>query len=287
VLEGDRELVGELLRRLEALLDVPVQRAVEPRLERGRQVRPVAHGVGQLGARDLRERHRDALLGRPHGPRGEALVHDAAQRPEIGPVVDRALAAHLLGAHVGGRPEHRPFAREARLRLAPLVDRRVELREAEIEDLGEELALLVVREEQVFGLEVAVDDAGGVRAREAAAGLRGHRERHAHVDRALVGHPLVERLALEQLEHQERAPVVEAPRVVHVADVGAADGGGGARLAEEALDDDDARGQLLREDLDRDTLADVDVLGLVHGRHPPAAELPRDAVLAGDDGAER
>jgi hypothetical protein len=60
-------------------------------------------------------------------------------------------------------------------RVWSLRPRRVELREAEIEDLGEERALLVLRQEDVLGLQIAVDDARAVRLREPAAHLRDHR----------------------------------------------------------------------------------------------------------------
>src|SRR5262249_53997898 len=103
------------------------------------------------------------------------------------------------------------------------------------------------------------------------------------VEPADLGHPLVERLSFEQLEHEERAAVLELPGVVDVADVRAADGRRGAGLPEEALDDDGRRGQLLGEDLDGDALADVDVGRLVNGSHASPADLAGDAVLARKD----
>src|SRR6185437_15728503 len=230
--------------------------------------------------------HRDALLGGPYGAPGEALVDDAPERPEVGAVVHGTLPAHLLRAHVGGRAEDGALAREARLRALGL-HRRVELGEAEIEDLGEQLALLVLGQEDVLGLQVAVDDVGRVRLRQAAADLGHDRDRGLDVQPPDLGHALVQGLALEQLQDQEGAAVVEPAGVVDVADVGAADGGGGPGLPEEALDDDGGGGQLLREDLDGDTFADVDVRRLVHGGHTPPTNLSGDAVLARQDGSYR
>ena len=69
-------------------------------------------------------------------------------------------------------------------------------------------------------------------------------------------------------------PLFVHARVVDVADVRAADRGGSARFAKEALADDLGGDQLRREDLHRDALADVDVLRLVDGGHPAAADLP-------------
>jgi hypothetical protein len=172
-------------------------------------------------------------------------------------------------------------------RAAGAVERRVELGEAEVQDLGEQLALFVLREEDVLGLQIAVDDVGRVRLGEATAGLRDDRERRLDVEVADLRHSLVERLAFEQLEHEERRSLLEASGVVDVADVRAADGRGGARFAEEALDDHPGRRQLLREHLDGDALADVDVLGLVHGGHPATPDFARDLVLPRQDGSYR
>ncbi len=122
-----------------------------------------------------------------------------------------------------------------------------------------------------------MDDVGGVRLGQAPADLGDDRDGGLDVQPPDLGHPLVERLALEQLEDQEGAPVVQPTGVVDVADVGAADGRCGPGLPEEALDDDRGGGQLLREDLDRDALADVDVRRLVHGGHAAAAKLAGDA----------
>jgi hypothetical protein len=201
-------------------------------------------------------------------------------------VIDGPLPAHLLRAHVRGRAEDGALAGEALLLLGPL-HRRVELGEAEVEDLGEQPPLFILGEEDVLGLEIAVDDGGAVGLGQAAADLGGDGHRGLAVEEADLGHPLVERVAGEQLEHQEGRPVFEAAGVVDVADVGAVDGGGGAGLAEEALDDDGRGRQLVGEDLDGHALADVDVLGLVHGRHAATADLAGDPVFPREDGTYR
>ena len=81
-------------------------------------------------------------------------------------------------------------------------------------------------------------------------------------------------------------PVLQPPGVVHLDDVRALHAGGGARLAEEALDDDGGVRELGGEDLDGQLLADADVLGLVDRGHAPAPELARDLVLAHEQGTD-
>ena len=96
---------------------------------------------------------------------------------------------------------------------------------------------------------------GGVRLHEALGAVLMTRTVVSDVDEANARHAVVEGLAFEQLHRDEGAPVLEPTRVVDVDDVRALDAGRGARLAEEALDDDGARaGELRGEDLHRDFL---------------------------------
>ena len=115
---------------------------------------------------------------------------------------------------------------------------------------------------------------------EALGDLADDAHRRRQVDEADARHPVVEGLALQELHRDERATVLEPPRVVHLDDVRALHAGGCARLPEEALDDDGGVRELRREDLDGQLLADADVLGLVDRSHPAAPELAGDLVLA-------
>jgi hypothetical protein len=65
---------------------------------------------------------------------GQALVQDDAERPDVRAPVDVRLPEALFGRHVGRGAEHRPGAGQVR-RIPRLVVDRVELRDAEIEDL--------------------------------------------------------------------------------------------------------------------------------------------------------
>src|SRR6266702_3806975 len=81
--------------------------------------------------------------------------------------------------------------------------RLVELGEAEIEDLD----LARDGDEDVLGLQVAVDDALVVRGGEAAGDLDGEADRLSYGQRAPL-QPLAQGLALEQLEDNVRRPRV-------------------------------------------------------------------------------
>ena len=139
---------GEVPRRLKTLAGNLLDAAPEHLLERGkpqrraqgRQLFPEDGGHG-LGRRFPRE---SAL-------RGEELVDDDPEAEDVGAVVD-VVTADLLGRHVGGRPEDDAGLREHR-RRGRAVGRGL-LGEAEVQDLE----TAVRRDEQVLGLEVAVDD---------------------------------------------------------------------------------------------------------------------------------
>lgn len=79
------ELVGEFLRRLEALVRVPLESLAEPGVEGGGEVGPHAARHGELRRRDGGEGHRDALVRIPDGPPRQTLVGHAAERPQIPP----------------------------------------------------------------------------------------------------------------------------------------------------------------------------------------------------------
>ena len=103
----------------------------------------------------------DTVSPAKRGSPREHLVEHAAERPDVGALVDR-LPARLLRAHVGGGPEDQPFARAAdrhrrRLRRDPVAgvvtgDR---FRQAEVEHLHD----AVGRDLDVGRLQIAVDDA--------------------------------------------------------------------------------------------------------------------------------
>jgi hypothetical protein len=99
---------------------------------------------------------------------GEHLVERHAERPHVAARVDGVRMADLLGRHVVGRSEHAALDRRA-------AGVRAEFRDAEIEHLHELVALGALDDEDVLGLEIAMDDVVVMRHLEGARAL--HRDR--------------------------------------------------------------------------------------------------------------
>jgi hypothetical protein len=145
-------------------------------------------------------------------------------------------------------------------------------------EVGEQHAS-VGRDEDVAGLDVAVDEPGTVGLVEGAG------DRGADVDRelgaeALLGvEQLAEALAVDELHHDGLATFVDAD-VVHPDDVGVAEPGDGDRFAAEALGDDRVGGEVGLEPLHRDLAIEVGVGGHPHLCHAPLADAPFEPVPA-------
>ncbi len=168
--------------------------------------------------------------------------------------------------------------------MLALLERARELGDAEVDELHEVGAAgLRAEDEDVLGLEIAVDDARGV-------GRHQRREKLSGDGRHLLGRqlavpldPLGERLAVEKFHDHEAVAVGQRPEVEHLEDVVVADLAGGLRLPLEPADDVDVARGVGVEDLDGHTAADEDVLPLVHGPHAAGPDETGDAVLAVDD----
>ncbi len=155
---GHRVEVGE------ALLGILVERAQRDRREP--VGKPQRLGVERMRRRghDLRHQARDRGRLERTPPR-DHLVEDHADGPHVGAVVDLA-SLQQLGREVARGPEHHSRLREVgvgRLAAGPA-------RDAEVEDLDRP----VVREPDVRGLDVAVDDAHAMGEVEPAADVDHH-----------------------------------------------------------------------------------------------------------------
>src|SRR5205085_7243668 len=139
------ECAGDLLAALESGRAILRGRAPDDlhdrRWNRSRRPRPVEN---------LRMQYRRQLTGE-RGLAVQQLVKDHAERVDVGARVD-GLALHLLWPHVRRRADHAACRGQALL----VVD---ELGDSEVEDLR----LASVGDEDVVGLDVAVDDAEVVR----------------------------------------------------------------------------------------------------------------------------
>ena len=249
---------------------------------------------GVLGAGLLQ--HRPEALGQRHARRagvgergGQVTGEHLHQRPALHRVitdqqeperqaqgVDVAgrrggFAGALFGRHVLRTAQERPGGGELRG-----VRRRAG--QPEVGDLHAAVGC----QQQVAGLDVAVDDALGVGGRQGpgaagddAGGLAG-RHRAVGPDLGVQGP------AGHVLGDDERA-AAELADLEHRDDVGMAQGGGQAGLAEEPLAGLGVGGG---EELDGDLPAEDGVLGAVDHPHPAAAQQPPDCVAA-DFGAGR
>ena len=212
------EREGEVVRRVEALVGVLVQAAADHPVEnRGRRAE---HGAQRR--RVVVQHRRDRVRGggaanarRPHSASYRIAPRAKRSARPSGPARAPAPARGIPPCPSGG-PVSCPCRRVAAVRPRQAGD-------PEVEDLDPS----VRGEEEIVGLEVAVDDrararprARGTPRRELDRGSQGHRP-------ALEALP--EALALEELEHEVGAPAGGAD-VEDGQDVRVGEGGDGPRL---------------------------------------------------------
>ena len=158
------------------------------------------------------------------------------------------------------------------------------LGDAEVEHLHAVRPVGALGEEEVRGLEVAVDDAESVGLGDGLAGLEHHVDRDALIDPAVLLQDVLEVHPVEVLHDEvrrarlQRADVVDLHRVLAAGCSTAA-----RRLAHEARHHVGVHRHLRVEELDGDLLVEVKVHGRHHGAHAPDAEHALDAILADED----
>ena len=264
-------LIAQLAILLERLGDDAIELRGQQRRERRRRRRHT---------REQRLEHSDRRRARERQPARRHLVADDAAGEEIGAAIDVA-ASRLLRRHIRHGAERDPdrrrvlagCARRVGLAFGAARGER-ELRDAEVEHLR----LPAARDEDVRRLDVAVHDALGVRGIERVGDL------DRDVERAIEGQRpardlFLERAAVEQLHHHVLLAVVLAD-VVQRADVRMVQRRGDARLATEPVERLAARGQLRRQELQRDVPPEPHVFGAVDDAHPSAAKAVDDPVRA-------
>ncbi len=271
------ERLGEGSDRLMALLGHLGERSQERLFDRRRK-------VGRELARPAR-RVVDVLVDDlPHvlsGERplaGQQLVDHAPDRVDVRPRVG-LLAAALLGRDVARRTEHLARVRQPVLERLEL---RVQPGQPEVDHLDHDRAVALF-EEDVLGLEVAVDHARLVRRADRLADLRDDRERRLDVERRALGQRRAERPAFEQLHDEVGADVLRHAVVVHGHDVRMPEPRDGDRLAPEALGEDAVLDQAAADRLERDGALELQVGRAVDVAHSARAEHAVDPVLVVDD----
>ena len=148
------------------------------------------------------------------------LEQHRAHREDVAAVIDRQ-PAHLLGRHVVEAADQRAGVRDAGIG---------QLRDAEVEDLQPAAAPL---DHQVGRLDVAMDDAEGVRVGEAVAQLLDELEPAGEGRGLAPSDPRAQRLAVDELHGDERLAVV-LPDVEDADDVLVLEHAGGIRFLHEA-----------------------------------------------------
>ncbi len=188
-------------------------------------------------------------------------------------------AARLLGRHVGRRSRHAARAgvgrvgRHDRARVA--VSGRVGPdREAEVEDLGP----AAPGQEDVLGLQVAVDEAVSVSFRERFRDLRCHLERAAERKRA-PHERRPERLALEELADRE-GHAFDPAEVVDGHDSGVREGGDRLGLGLEVGERDRVCRHPLGKYLQGDVAVELRVPRPVDDAHPSRCDRSQHHVGA-------
>jgi hypothetical protein len=219
------------------------------------EVRSIAARVGWrlagLEPVDLDER----VVGPRQGLAGQRLPDRGAERVDIGATIDRGGVLKLLGRHERRGAEGNAGAG------AGAVD---QLGDAEVQHLDKEIRRQArgpeastevdrrLHEEEVLGLDVAVDDPGGVGDRQRARDLRDDQGDVGGIGGPGGREPIVHRQAVQILEDKVRRAIGRVGTVDDLDDVRVAKARGGLRLGEEATNQLRAVGQVRPDLLDDD-----------------------------------
>ena len=163
---------------------------------------------------------------------GDHLVEHDAEGVHIGALIDVAFAFALLGRHVGRRSHDDARARSRRAWLIAC-----EFCNAEVEKLYEVVSASVLDENNVVGLEVAMDDVCLVRCGECIGNLRANMQGAFGRKWRLLCDDIFERMAVEMLHdeiHHVAAIGRNHPVVDDIDDVGVLDIVDGFGFVEEA-----------------------------------------------------
>ncbi len=248
----------------------PLDRRAQPRRRVGSQLgdgpRPLAHVLHQ-------QRHR--VAGRERHAAGEHLVGEHAQGVDVAAPVQLTLAHRLLGRHVGGRADGGAGRGEPRAGLHRAGDAEV----------GHHRAPGVAVEQDVVGLDVAVDHAALVRVVERVGDLAHQPPHLVHRQAPFPGQQPRQAPARDQRHHQPGHAVALA-HVVDGHDVRVRQPRRSVGLAREPGPHRGVVRQVGRQHLEGDQPLEPPVPGAVHDRHAAAADLLQQLVVIarrGDD----
>ena len=251
----------------------------EQPLERGGHVGHQAAGTRCLRRSDgVEHRQRRRGFERVHGRR--QLVEHHTEREHVAGAGHR-VATGLLWRHVARRAEHHGWIGGIGAGRGRPGDggRRRQPGEPEIEDLH----VAVLAQHDVLGLDVAMDDAGGVGHRQRARQLPSEPGQRAGVDGCADQRG--QRSPFHELHGQEAA-IAQIADGVDRDDVGVIERRRGPRLVLEAPHRVGVARERGPEQLERDLAAELGILGQVDLTHTAAAD-ERDHVVGADTSAQR
>ena len=266
--QSERDLAGRLKAFRRFLLEAPPDDALQDR-------RDVPAGLRQAGRLLPQDRHDHVARAVPLEclPARQELVEDRPEGEDVRALV-HGLPAELLGRDVADRPDDRPGRGVPRLGRGVRVGRRERdaLGQPEVQDLD----VVLGGNEDVFRFQVAVDHALAVRGREPLRDLERIVDRLPLRNRRAL-EPGAQGLSFQQLGHGEGDPALRL-EVVDGQDVRMRQRRHGLGLALEALQRVPVRGQVFRQDLDRDLPLELPVPRPIHLPHPARPEGRKDLV---------
>ena len=148
-----------------------------------------------------------------------------------------------------------------------------ELSQPEIENLR----LASIRDKDVRWLDVSVDDSFRMCGVESVSDLDSQIEHRFDLQR-LASDPVPERLPLQKFHRNEGSPI-DLIYFVDRADVRVVQGGRGFGFPLETAEGLRVVGEFVWKELQGDVATQLEVFGLVHHAHPPAADLAEDTVM--------
>jgi len=219
------ECRGEVLHPLKARVRVRVEGLLDRGGDRLRDFRTAPVQWLRRSLKPARERGPDRRAVQRRHSR-EHLVEDAPQAEDVAPAVHQVVPARLFGAHVLRRSHDHSDVGE------PTVLARLPVHSERHAEVGEQR--VPVLEQDVLRLDVAVHHAARVGEGERVRHLAGDTQRLLDRQPTDAGHPLAERLALDEW-HDVVGHAVGDSGVVHRKDAGMLERSGEAYLAQEAI----------------------------------------------------
>ena len=176
----------------------------------------------------------------------------------------------MFGRHIAGGADGKTGLCERGRALFALAE---DARHAKIEDLEGAAVADAFEQDEIFGFEIAVDDAVSVSDIQGTEKLfKDLKQDVAWGDAKALDVPL-EGFSFEPFHDEEGAKSGEVTEVDDLYDIFVSERGEEARFALEALDHEGISCEVRVEDLDGEGIAKLDVMGEINGAKAAAADL--------------